>query len=1062
MNANTAKPVRSGIEVHDLVLTYNPNNRFGRITHFHYAGQGSFGDWLDPFGLLSSQFLDGHDPDVHYYGIEAAGGGTVTDDSTVQFPFETVPFFNPFYDSTVVGPRSAFYTNPPPQPTLPEFATWPPTLQPGEYPSITNWLPEFRKARNLKQHIDVSSPTTAMLGFNLIGADDVMVNRVNQLFLQQLTVALWGPDLTKQDFLSLDTAGTSLTSGVALYEDADHDGVFDDFLGADRPVALSNLAWRPSTEPIDLDGDGVADDINGDGVVNATDYAWVLRVRPRDAWLVPISDERIGGGLGGEAKREGEGEKEIPAVQGQDFWSESPKQIDAAQEKAESQLRADLAKALEPGGNPGDDLFLVVRTSSNLKRFEQFRALVPATLPSRPAEDRLAGFQFSPRNFVSPQAFAKLSPEEGIVQDFYGNDLMETNVPVKIVDLTGANQTISQAGPPLAVLGIDMSTNRPDGTVDSGAGGVGGVATFTVATETWTPGAHVGYWLVDGGFESYFITGNTATQLTLQSGTPRSGVWRIVKDPSFLEQVVVELYDTDDDGKFIIQEDLLPLNIDQTKSGVALYRDNDTDPINRTGPFDSDVDIPLTLDDPPVLIGEVGEPDTQIKFVFSSPGTDNLPVPIAQQPRLRQWVPDSFGANTADPFFGPEIFLVVRASTEIQINDDFRVAIVSWGPNTPTEPDPDTFTYPPPPIQPTDEFDIFSEFPWGARAVGFITFFKTPPDNSGYNWIRTTVATRIQTGVITAALPVENPNTVTITSVSRPVLPEQVPVGGFGFSIFGQGFGTSPTVTLAGILLTVNSSVNTQINVTIPGGTTIVPDAQNRVVLTVTNTQTGERASRNDLFTLTTGPVPDPPTILSVSPDRGTRDDFPVAIFGANFGDPQDVEVFFDQTAVPVETSSPTRIDVAFPIGGFPKTGPLDVTVRNKTSLLTTIKENAFDYVNPPAAFRPCFIATAAYGSSFAGRLATFRHFRDAILLKTAAGAAVVDVYYSISPAVAEVVAKHRWVAACVRVALTPIAWLIEHPMLGFLSWAAVLGLACASRQGRLRTALNDLRVRAR
>ena len=157
-------------------------------------------------------------------------------------------------------------------------------------------------------------------------------------------------------------------------------------------------------------------------------------------------------------------------------------------------------------------------------------------------------------------------------------------------------------------------------------------------------------------------------------------------------------------------------------SGIALYRDNDNTDIDN-GQFNAETDIPLTLDAAPQIVGQSGE-TIQVKFVFSTPGTDSLPEPLERQPRNRVWVPDRFASTPSEPEFGPEIFVVLRASNAIEADDNFRVGIVSWGPNTPTSPDPDTFARLSGVAR--EEFALFEEFPWADRGLGFITFFKEP------------------------------------------------------------------------------------------------------------------------------------------------------------------------------------------------------------------------------------------------------------------------------------------------------------------------------------------------
>ena len=1099
----TAKPVRVGFDVHDLTMTYESNSKYATFTDMHYViypgaefsenfefsfGYTTWPLWLDPFGLNDARFYWGSQVAAYPDGVVTEGPADEDLLPFYQHSFESVPFYQPNYDSFQFGPRSLVYPNPPAQPERPDYTTWPATVAPDEYPNLMDWPLENRRARILKQHIDSNSKPTAMLGINIAGSDDPVVNRFNRLKLEQMTIAFWGPDFTPSDLLPLDLDGTDSESGVLLYEDGDSDSVFGGEFGGDTAVPLRNLLWRPSPEPVDLDGDGNADDIDGDGDVDDKDRAWVLRLRPQVAWTVPETDE------GGPRfttpthdtmlkSDEADGKTPIAAtkdpsasrtiavplpgldanadaapgadeLEGEAYWKKRPVRVYKDELKAQAEAAAAQTKALPQAGSSGDDLFIVVQTSDTISRLEPFKVFIPATLPSRSEDQRAAGIQFSPSNIVSPQAYSKIHPEEDPIEGWYYHEMMETSISCQIEDFTGSGQSIFLDGTPTPVLGIDAATNRPDLTKATGSGGLGGPQSFVVPGETWTGGAFVNHYLVDSKYKSFKITGNTENRLTLMAGEPADGEWRIVSNPTFLEQVVVELYDEGGDGEFTILNDLLPLSKDQTVSGVAIYRDNDMHPGNTNGQFDPGVDIPLTLDYPPYQIGAIGEPSTQVLFVFSTPGTDNFPRSMAEQANNRQWVQDSIGTSPEDPDAGADFFIVVRATERMDLDDDFRVAIVGWGPNTPTEPDPDTF--PPPPAADRGEFDIFSEFPWGSRAVGFVTVFNEPdfpnsdmptsgiPDNSGFNFIRFHANTAVRTATITASERVVGPTDVVISTVSTDRLPQVVPDNGLSFVIYGRGFGTAPTVTLANIALVVDDAQDTEIAVTIPGGSEIEQDP---IVLTVVNPATGKQTSRADLFTLVTvEPEANAPKISSLSPDSGSSEDFPVAIFGENFDDPV---VYFGNTFMPVASWTSTRIDVSFPGSGLPLTGTLDVTVRNQTTDLSTTKLDGFIYRNLPLVPKACFIATAAYGTDSVEELAVLRRFRDEVLLRTTLGTACVDIYYQVSPPFAVEVARHPALAALVRGVLTPTAYALASP------WKAIgvmLLLAGGAYMARRRT----------
>ncbi|HHL40684.1 MAG TPA: cytochrome C [Deltaproteobacteria bacterium] len=73
-----------------------------------------------------------------------------------------------------------------------------------------------------------------------------------------------------------------------------------------------------------------------------------------------------------------------------------------------------------------------------------------------------------------------------------------------------------------------------------------------------------------------------------------------------------------------------------------------------------------------------------------------------------------------------------------------------------------------------------------------------------------------------------------------------------------------------------------------------------------------------------------------------------------------------------------------------------------------------------------CFIATAAFGSYEQRYVRLLRLFRDEVLLENAAGRAFVDLYYRLSPPLADWIADHDGARAVARVMLWPLiaaAW---------------------------------------
>jgi len=67
-----------------------------------------------------------------------------------------------------------------------------------------------------------------------------------------------------------------------------------------------------------------------------------------------------------------------------------------------------------------------------------------------------------------------------------------------------------------------------------------------------------------------------------------------------------------------------------------------------------------------------------------------------------------------------------------------------------------------------------------------------------------------------------------------------------------------------------------------------------------------------------------------------------------------------------------------------------------------------------------CFIATAAYGTPMAGEVQTLRDFRDEYLVTNPVGQALLDVYYRVSPPIAEFITEHPSLKPIVRAGLVP------------------------------------------
>jgi len=104
-----------------------------------------------------------------------------------------------------------------------------------------------------------------------------------------------------------------------------------------------------------------------------------------------------------------------------------------------------------------------------------------------------------------------------------------------------------------------------------------------------------------------------------------------------------------------------------------------------------------------------------------------------------------------------------------------------------------------------------------------------------------------------------------------------------------------------------------------------------------------------------------------------------------------------------------------------------------------------------------CFIATAAFGSALEPRVVTLREFRDVYLMPSHSGRAFVEIYYAVSPPLADVIAADEGLRTGVRAVLAPVVAASEtllgagREAAGFMGWlgAAVILLCGAGRGSR-------------
>jgi len=128
--------------------------------------------------------------------------------------------------------------------------------------------------------------------------------------------------------------------------------------------------------------------------------------------------------------------------------------------------------------------------------------------------------------------------------------------------------------------------------------------------------------------------------------------------------------------------------------------------------------------------------------------------------------------------------------------------------------------------------------------------------------------------------------------------------------------------------------------------------------------------------------------------------------------------------------------------------------------LLTVDFDVGKDATLSVAGLARCFIATAAYDTAMAQEIEVLREFRDGYLLTNSLGQALVDLYYRISPPIAEFITEHPSLKPIVRAGLVPAVAMSavavntgpaeKTAIVGLLVLISVaLGIWAAGRQSR-------------
>ncbi len=170
------------------------------------------------------------------------------------------------------------------------------------------------------------------------------------------------------------------------------------------------------------------------------------------------------------------------------------------------------------------------------------------------------------------------------------------------------------------------------------------------------------------------------------------------------------------------------------------------------------------------------------------------------------------------------------------------------------------------------------------------------------------------------------------------------------------------------------------------------------------------------------------PIISGISPSNATAGGaaFTLTVNGSGFTG--DSVVRWNSSGRTTSFVSFTQLTANISAADIAGAGTRPVTVFNTTPGGGTSNEATFTVNAAPApgggggsSGNMCFIATAAFGSPMTRHVQILRDFRDRYLLKSGIGTVLVNLYYKLSPPIADIIAQNGALRLLTRAGLMPI-----------------------------------------